>query len=413
MATINFYLRPASKKGVCPIILIYQDRGQHFKYYTRLKVLKTSWNDLTQRVKPNYTGFSEINSILDDIENCIKSIEREALFQKKQYTVETIQRKFLLKVGRLTQEGDFFQVYDRFIEESRNVKTPATIQTYEATKGKLTDFMKAKNVAISFEAIDQGFYEAFINYMIGDLKHLNNTVGKHVKTLKVFLGYAKDHEYTNQNYNLKKFKAFSEEADIIYLTEQELMKIFRLKNLPRRLEDVRDNFCFACFTGLRFSDIDKLRNNHIKEDFLEIRTEKTKDSLRIPLNLYAKEILSRYLGYDYDRPLPTGLTNQKTNEYLKEIGEAAELNDLITMEKFSGSNKIIVENQKWQLLTTHTARRTFVTLALEKGIRAEVVMAMTGHKSYKTFKRYIKITDKVMQTEMNRVWNKNPYMRVV
>jgi site-specific recombinase XerD len=413
MATSNFLLRPQNKKGECPIILFYQDKGQRFKYYTRLKVVKSSWNYELQKVKQNCIGYSEINGILDAILNTIKTIEREALFNNRQYTVDTIRRKFLLKVGKVTQEGDFFKVYDKFIEDSRDIRSTATIQTYEATKGKLLDFVKAKKVSISFEAIDQNFYEAFLNYMIRDLKHLNNTVGKHIKTLKVFLTYALDHEFTTQKYNLKKFKAFSEEADIIYLTEAELWRIYKLQDLPRRLSDVRDSFCFACFTGLRFSDIDKLRHTHIKEDFLEIRTEKTKDSLKIPLNQFAKEILNRYKQYYSDRPLPTGLTNQKTNEYLKEIGQAAELNDEITMEKFSGSNKIIVENKKWELLTTHTARRTFVTLALEKGIRAEVVMAMTGHKSYKTFKRYIKITDKVMQTEMNRVWNKNPYMRIV
>jgi site-specific recombinase XerD len=413
MSSINFYLRSENKKGECSIVLFYQDRGERFKHYTRLKVSKNGWNEVTQKVKPNYTGFSEVNSLLEDIKNCIKSIEREALFNKKKYTVDTVRRKFLLKVGKLSQESDFFNVYDKFIADNRDTKTPSTIQTYEATKGKLLSFMKAKNITISFDSIDQNFYEDFLNYLIRDLKLLNNTVGKHIKTLKVFLTYAKDHEFTNQNYNLKKFKAFSEEADIIYLTEAELMKIFRLKNLPRRLSDVRDSFCFACFTGLRFSDIDKLRNSHIKEDFLEIRTEKTRDSLRIPLNSYAKEILNRYSGYYQDRALPTGITNQKTNEYLKEVGKAAELEEMITMEKFSGSNKIIIQNQKWELLTTHTARRTFVTLALEKGIRAEVVMAMTGHKSYKTFKRYIKITDKVMQTEMNRVWNRVPFMRVV
>lgn len=413
MASINFYLRSENKKGECSIVLFYQDRGQRFKYYTRLKVSQNGWNEVTQKVKPNYTGYAEMNGLLEDIKNCIKSIEREALFNKKKYAVDTIRRKFLLRVGQLSQESDFFNVYDKFIADNKDLRTPATIQTYEATKGKLLKFMNEKKISISFESIDQNFYEDFLNYLIRDLKLLNNTVGKHIKTLKVFLTYAKDHEYTNQTYNLKKFKAFSEEADIIYLTEEELMTVFHLKDLPRRLSDVRDNFCFACFTGLRFSDIDKLRNSHIKEDFLEIRTEKTRDNLRIPLNTYAKDILSRYVGYYQDRPLPTGITNQKTNEYLKELGKAAGLEEMITMEKFSGSNKIIVQNKKWELITTHTARRTFVTLALEKGIRAEVVMAMTGHKSYKTFKRYIKISDKVMQLEMNRVWNKVPYLRIV
>src|SRR5437762_4115562 len=142
------------------------------------------------------------------------------------------------------------------------------------------------------------------------------------------------------------------------------MKIYRLTELPQRLIDVRDNFCFACFTGLRFSDIDKLRHHHINKDFLEIRTEKTKDNLKIPLNVYAKEILEKYRGYGLGRPLPTGITNQKSNDYLKELAQLAGLNDLVSMEKFSGSKKILVTKPKYELISTHAARRTFVTLAL-------------------------------------------------
>ena len=189
---------------------------------------------------------------------------------------------------------------------------------------------------------------------------------------------------------------------MLCLTENELFRIYNLKNLPERLKRARDIFCFGCFTGLRFSDIDKLRHFHLNDDFIEIKAEKTKDSLRIPLNVYAKEILYKYQDSFNDRPLPTGLSNQKTNEALKEIGEHAKLNDIICLEKFNGSNKVTITKKKYELLSTHTARRTFVTLALEKGIRAEVVMTMTGHKNYKTFKRYIKITDKVTQLEMYR-----------
>jgi integrase len=410
MATINFYLKKADKKNDCSIMMTYQHRGGKFRYSTRLKVKSSAWKD--QRVRNNYIGFSEINSILDEIENSLKAIEREAVFNKQEYSLDVIKRKFFVKLGELTPENDFLKVYDKFIEESTPLRAKGTIQNYKVTKNKLIKFSAAKKCSLNFETIDQNFYEAFLNYMLKDLKHLNNTVGKQIKTLKVFLNYAVEHEYTNVIYNLKKFKAFKEEADIVYLTEVELMKIYRLKNLAQRLTNVRDNFCFACFTGLRFSDINKLRHYHINDDFIEIRAEKTKDNLRIPLNHFAKEILNKYKTSFKVTPLPTGITNQKTNEFLKEIGQLAELNEIVSMEKFNGSNKVIITKSKHELLCTHTARRTFVTLALEKGIRAEVVMAMTGHKDYKTFKRYIKITDKVMQNEMNRVWNK-PLLRVV
>lgn len=405
MGTINFYLKSEDKKGECPIYLTYQKRGEKFRYFTKLKIPSNSWNG--SRVKMNYTGYSEMNSILDDIENSLKEIEREAVFNKKEYSIETTKRKFLLKYGVLNNTNDFFNVFDKFIEESAVTKSNWTIKGYNSTKHKLLKYAEAKNVSITFENIDQTFYEAFMKYMIEDLGNLNNTTGKYIKNLKVFLLYALEHEYTNKMYNFKKFKVYSEDATTIYLTELELLSIFRKQFLPKHLLNVRDVFCFACFTGLRFSDIDKLNNSHIKGDYLEIKTDKTKDYLRIPLNVYAKEILKKYHGRFTDRPLPTGITNQKTNAYLKEIGELCKINDLISTESFSGSRKKVCTEPKYKFITTHTARRTFVTLALEKGIRAEVVMSMTGHRSYKSFMKYIKITDKVKEQEMNRVWGKS------
>ena len=399
---INFSLKASDKKSQCPIMLTYQKRGEKFRYYTKLKTLKVSWNG--HRVKPNYTGYSEINSILDDIENTLKEIEREAVFNKKEYTVDIIKRKFFLKFGGLNNTNEFFTIYDKFISDSRNTKAYTTVRGYGDNKSRLLKFAKAKNITVSFENIDFNFYERFVDYLIKDVKSLNNTVGRHVKILKAFLNYAIDHEYTFKNYNLKKFKVFNEDSDSIYLTEKELMTIYRKNDLPERLLNVKDVFCFSCFTGLRFSDVCKIDSTHIKGEYLELKTEKTKDSLRIPLNIFAKEIINRYKGKLYGKALPTGITNQKTNAYLKEIAEVSKLEEIISFEKFSGSKKIITTNKKYELISFHTARRTFITLALEKGIRAEVVMKMTGHRNYKTFMKYVKITDKTMEQEMNKAW---------
>lgn len=336
MAAINFFLKKADKKGQCPIYLTYQKNGQKFRYFTKVKIPSISWHN--QRVKPNYTGFAEVNGILDDITNILKEIERESIFNKKDYNLETIKRKFQLKFGSLNNTSDFFNVFDKFIEDNKATKALWTIKGYKGTKQKLLKFSAAKNYPVTFESVDFNFYEAFVNYMLKDLKNLNNTVGGYIKNLKVFLIYAFDHEYTKQVYNLKKFKVFHNESDSVYLTERELMTIYR-KDYSKRLKPVKDIFCFACFTGLRFSDIDKLNNTHIKDNYLEIKTEKTKENVRIPLNDFAKAILSRYQGKCKDKPLPTGMTNQKTNAFLKEIGELAKINDIIRIEQFNGSNR--------------------------------------------------------------------------
>lgn len=410
MGTINFYLKNPDKKGQSPIFLTYQKKGQKFRYFTKLKIPASCWTG--SRAKVNSIGYAEINGILEDIENTLKEIEREAIFKKKEYSIEIIKKKFFSIFGSLNNTNDFFSLFNKFISDSKPTKAATTVKAYIGTRNTLLKFATAKNINITFESIDYAFYESFINYMLKDLKHLNNTAGKNIKCLKVFLNYAVDHELTTQDYNLKKFKVFNDEADTIYLTEKEVMAIYRKEDFEKRLLPVKDIFCFACFTGLRFSDINKLDNTHIKGNYLEIKTEKTKDSVRVPLNDFAKAILNKYKNKFKEKPLPTGLTNQKTNAYLKEIAEDAEITESIRIEQFNGSNRIVTIKKKFELVTTHTARRTFVTLTLEKGIRAEVVMAMTGHRSYRSFQKYVKITDKVMENEMNKAWN-TPLLRAV
>ena len=410
MSSINFYLNSPDRKGKCPVMLTYQSNGKRFRYWTKIKIDKNAWKN--QRIKPNYKDASENNGILDDLQNILQKIEREAIFNKKEYSIETVKRKFELEIGELSSEGSFFQIYDKFINDSIPTKAAGTIKSYYSTRGHLEGFSQTKNFPINFESINENFYEAFVNYMITDLKFLNNTIGRVIKTLKTFMNYAVRLEYTNPTLAYKNFKVFKEELEIIYLTYDELMRLYHIDDISDTLRTVRDNFCFGCFTGLRFSDISKLSHENIKGDYLEITSEKTKDFIKVPLNHYAKEILNNYKVEFNDTPLPRCFSNQKTNDYLKELGCLAEIDEINTIEKFTGSKKIIITKPKYELITTHTARRTFVTLNLEKGIRAEVVMAMTGHKNYKSFNRYIKITDQIMQIEMNRVWTK-PLLKVV
>ena len=88
----------------------------------------------------------------------------------------------------------------------------------------------------------------------------------------------------------------------------------------------------------------------------------------------------------------------------------AEINESVIVTKYRGLEKVEFLEPKYNFISSHTARRTFVTLSLEKGMRPETVMSITGHKDYKTFKKYIKLTDKVKMNEMNQIWSKNLYI---
>ena len=128
------------------------------------------------------------------------------------------------------------------------------------------------------------FYEQLTSYFISDLLLLNNSSAKYIKTLKTFLHWATERGY-NTNLSFIKFKAQERDADIIYLTEKELLRLYNF-DLSKKtaLENVRDVFCFGCFTGLRYSDILRVKKENIKGDELNFVSEKTTDRLNIPLS---------------------------------------------------------------------------------------------------------------------------------
>jgi integrase len=201
-----------------------------------------------------------------------------------------------------------------------------------------------------------------------------------------------------------KFKKV-ESKEIIYLTWDELIKLyqFKFKKNQNYLEKVRDVFCFCCFTGLRHSDVYKLTRSDVSNEHISVVTQKTSDTLKIEFNNFSKAILNKYENelMPDNKALPV-ISNQKTNDYLKEIGSLLEFNDSVRMVYFIGSVRHEKVYKKWELLTSHCGRRTFVVNALSLGIPAEVIIKWTGHSDYKSMKPYISIVDTLKRKEMNK-----------
>ena len=192
---------------------------------------------------------------------------------------------------------------------------------------------------------------------------------------------------------------------IIFLTWEELTKLrgFEIPPAKQSLDRVRDVFLFQCFTGLRYSDVYNLRRSDIKEDHIEVTTIKTSDSLVIELNKHSKAILEKYqdVVFEHDKALPV-ITNQKMNEYLKELAELAGINEPIRQTYYKGNERIDEVTPKYALLGTHAGRRTFICNALALGIPPQVVMKWTGHRDYKAMKPYIDIADDIKANAMSK-----------
>ena len=195
------------------------------------------------------------------------------------------------------------------------------------------------------------------------------------------------------------------EFEVITLTEDEFLAVYNLDLSNRkRLDLVRDVFCFSCATGLRYSDLAQLRREHIRKDnTIRMTAAKTGQKLVVPLNPISDAILQKYA--DRHLPLPV-ISNQKTNDYIKEIGKLAKIDTPIEKVRMYGVKKVTEVWKKHQLLSIHVGRKSFITLSLEKGIAIQEVMSLSGHTTFKAFRRYVDVNDSRKKTVMAAAWGK-------
>lgn len=408
MTTVNFYLKDTSTKDETLIYLVCYLNGRRFKFSTSEKVIPKHWNPETQTARKSLSGSASLNSHLHFLRREVERICREAVQSGKPVNPDRLREELLRVSQKDTQQAKGFFDY---LDEYYTVKTGKLSYNYLkkviTLKNNLSKFQAEKKYKISFDSLDLHFYDLFTSYLQHNRRMLNNSIGSSISILKTFLGWATKRGYnTNATFKDRDFKAIQSENEIIYLTEAELMNLFELDlSDNKRLEGVRESFCFSCFTGLRYSDVSKVRANSVNNGELKIVAGKTKDKLTIPLSDFAKDILKRN---NFKLPV---ISNQKTNEYLKELCKVAEITEPVSVTKFRGVERIEIDSPKYEFITTHTGRRTFVTLSLEKGMRAETVMEITGHKNYKMFKKYIRITDGIKRMEMKKVWSRDSQIK--
>lgn len=420
--TVNYYLDSRNKGELKSIRIFIRSENITFKFAIGEKINPKFWDVKKQLAKRSYIGHPELNSYLNSLKEKIKRRLRLLSLENEILTNDMIKSEVenILTVKKpIDSKKIFFDSFNQFIEVKKNEKRERTIQKYNTLIEHLRNFEKSSHYKLSFDKINLQFYEKFTAYLMNDLLHSNNTIGKYISSLKTFLHWAVERGF-NTHFDFTKFKVFNDKSDIVVMSEDELMKLYYLdfntvdikeKNLSvETLNKVRDVFCFQAFTGQRFSDIESLKRDDIKNDSWYLHTYKTKDIIEIPLTPLAKEILNKYKNDS--KPLPV-ISHQKTNNIIKDACELAEINEPLTVVKYRGKERIETKKPKYNFITTHTARRTFVTLSLEKGMKADTIMEITGHTSYKTFKKYVKITSKVKHQEMNKYWKKPSHLKVI
>ncbi|KJJ87285.1 integrase [Prevotella intermedia ZT] len=420
---IIFTLESRKKDGVLitenvPIRMRVNFASKRIEFTTGYRIDSAKWDADKQRVKNGCSNklkqsASEINASLLEYYTEIQSIFKRFEVEDVMPTPEQIKEVFNALRKPVSEEPkpkkealpcDFFQVFDDFVEDCgrQNNWTDSTFEKFAAVKNHLTNFREG----LTFEFFDERGLNDYVGYL-RDVKEMRNTtIGKQLSFLKWFLRWAfKKGVHQNNTYDIYKPKLKSTQKKIIFLTWDELNRLreFKIPSNKQALERVRDVFLFQCFTGLRYSDVFNLRRSDIKDDHIEVTTVKTSDSLIIELNNHSKAILDKYkdVAFEDDKVLPV-ITNQKMNDYLKELAEMAGIDEPIRQTYYKGNERIEEVTPKYALLGTHAGRRTFICNALALGIPPQVVMKWTGHSDYKAMKPYIDIADDIKANAMSK-----------
>lgn len=412
--TYNYYLNTNKRNKKIGIFLLLRENYQQI-YINAKEYIETNglslnqaiekyWDSKLQRVKSNYIGAMELNQYLSAFKLRYQNLVRAIKIEKPEASFEEI-KDYLFEKTKQKQIMDFHTAYSQFIEIRKNEVTLSTTKKFKTLSNILKEFENHTNFKITFKNVDLYFKDMFMDFLINHKKQAPNTISKYFDLLRTFLIWGINRKVHN-NKEFEKFKLRTVPVDITYLNEIELQRLFEYDfSYNLAFDRARDVFCFACYTGQRFSDVSNFKFNDVENDVWNLRTQKTKELNKIPLIDNAISIINKYKQQGLSK-LPT-ISNQKTNYYLKEICKAVKINDVVNIVTYEGSQRVETEKPKYELVTTHTARRTFVTLSLQKGMRQEIVMKITGHTDLKSFKKYVKIADVVKFTEMKKIWNDN------
>ena len=395
----RFYLKDT--KAIEPTMIYLQARYSINDHPQRVmlsaidKVLPGDWDSIKQRAIVNKKNLAsgEINLYLDKMANCFKSVMRNlaidnivpdaSLVKERMEEMLNLRQKF--EQPKIT----FYLFISAFIEESKGSKSIATVKTYVSTFNRIKEFGEYCKKEFSFDDITLEWRVAFLGYLQKKYNIARNTEGKYIKNIKSFLSESTERGINkNFAFRSKNFYKPLEQVHKIFLTMGEIEEIAKIDLSEDKIKDiVRDYFIIACLTSLRYSDLIRLKKEYIYNDKIQIITKKTGEEVVIPISALVNKI---FLKYNYN--LPKAPCNQVFNRYIKERGKQAELNEIVTITKTIGGVKKTMEYFKFQLLSSHTGRRSLISNCILEGINSSSVMLLSGHKSYAVFSSYVRIS---------------------
>ncbi|GAB3858760.1 site-specific integrase [Hymenobacter terrigena] len=416
MATVSFELKdPKSEKPTAIRILFNRQDGRpRIKIYTGDKILPAYWSagDI-QRAITKARGMDDDVKRANELINLSNERMGKRLLdfwgecRAKGYLPTDAELRAVVE-PEATQEvlaerprplPDFLAYKER---KARTLR-PNTIKAIGTLYNHLQRYEEAIGRPLEYLHFTVQFWHDFTSHLLDVGNLVDNSIAKHLAHFKPFLSDAFE-QGRNPLQDYKRWRWKRRDPDVVALTREELRDLagVNLTMLPdaARLENARALFLISCYTGLRFSDVAALKPEHQKGEWLQLTAQKTTEKLTVPLrgNLALPLLADLWAGKI------RAISNQKLNKYIKDVARMAKLNAPTEQVEYRGSQRTSTTLPKHEIISSHTGRRTFVTLSLEGGLSWETIMKATGHRDFKSFRRYIQVTPERLLADFARVW---------
>ena len=394
-----FLNKPYNKKSAIRLRYYVKSEKQTFVYSTGISIDPKNWNKENRmpKAKAGAAGFelkqitSQLNRYVEELHISINNIELE----DKPVTREELKKRLNQRFKHVfIKKTTLLDHLDAFIEEkvSFGKYQNRTIDKYNALKNKIIYFKKDAKLT----DINKKFMIDFINFL--RLKHnmTDITLNRNIGYLKTFLKWCRYSGIKlDETYN--QVTVSTRDADHVHLTKQQV-QILEDLSLNKTLDKYRDLFLIGVYSGQRFSDYTVFKKSDVINGRIEKRAEKTDYKSYIPISKKLEILLDKW-----EWRLPK-VSNQKFNKYIKEVCRVAGFTDEVTKTTYIGNKKIEAIEPFYKRVGSHTARRTFITLAANANVPDHVIMAICGIRDSKTLKTYKKFNPNVLEDYVDTIF---------
>ena len=394
--------------GRCKVYLVATFDGQRLRLSAGERCLAAEWNGDKGRFRKAFSGFQDANDGLDAFQ------ERVAKAYRDLRTTGVVVTSALLKTALAPKVAaadlppaplltDLFGAYIEVLR-TRGFRFH-TLKGYKTAHNTLIEYAETLPGRLTTADYDAGMHDGLLGHLRDVRGSAQNTVAGVVKQLKPFLAWARDDRGQPLAVDPTKLKVEWEDVEKVWLTAAELASLEKAL-LPANLVQVRDAFLFCCYTGLRYSDLAALHEGNVKEwdggRILRLTQTKTRTGVSIYLTQPAGALLDKYAG-TRTRLMPS-TANQVMNRYLKRICRLAGVESLVEVVETIGGQILKRPVAKWELVSMHTARHTFATQSLLRGMPVEVLQKVLGHSKIQTTMIYAKVVEDLQHQTMRRIW---------